>query len=271
MESDNPLTNTSTLSVYSYGWVTMPLPAYPAGWTLVGSGVVDSPGMSEEIWRNDATGQIGFWNINCSGTIFFGQLFNVNCSRTLGKTIPAATGYVPRLADLNGDGYIDIVWTGPKNDIYYWINDGLGHFTTTYGGTFPAGWVLEGAGEVSGSGKTDLIWTNPGSNQMGWWIMNGTQVVDRQIRNVTSGYSIASIEDFDGDGLADILWTNSSGDAWVWQGTGGAFVAQHVADGRGNVYTIPTGFTVQKNRLQGVLAIGASVTANGAMVSANTP
>jgi subtilase family serine protease len=258
MESDNPTTNTASLAIYSYGWVTVGLPAYPAGWTLVGSGVVDGSGISEEIWRNDANGQLGFWGINCTGSIFFGQLWQVGCTRTIGATIAASSGYTPRLADLNGDGYIDIVWTGPKNDIYYWVNDGQGNFTKTYGGTFPAGWTLEGAGEVVGSGKTDLIWSNASANQMGWWIMDGASVVDREVRNLASGYSIASIEDFDGDGLADILWTNANGDAYVWQGTGGAFVSQRVADGQGNAYAIPSGYVVQKNRLQGVIGLPVS-------------
>jgi hypothetical protein len=266
MESDNPTDNTANLAVYSYGWDNFRMPAYPAGWTLVGSGVVDATGISQEIWRNDANGQLGFWSISCTGTLHFGQLFEVDCERTIGATIPAASGYTPRLADLNGDGFIDIVWTGPNNDLYYWINDGTGNFVRSYQGTFPAGWKLEGAGEIVGSGKTDLIWSNASTNQMGWWVMNGTTVLDRQIRSVASGYSIASIEDFDGDGLADILWTNASGVAYVWQGTGGAFVSQRMADGQGTPYTIPAGYVLQKSRLQGVAAVTVAINPAVALV-----
>jgi hypothetical protein len=259
MESDNPTNNTTNLAVYGYGWVNFRFP-YPAGWTLVGSGVVDGSGKSEEIWRNDATGKLGYWNINCSGTIRFGIISGMDCERVVGATIDAAAGYTPRLADLNGDGYIDIVWTSAKNDIYYWINDGHGNFTKSYGGTYPAGWELEGAGEIAGSGKTDLIWFNPATSQLGWWTMDGNQVLDRETRSVAKGYGIASIEDFDGDGLADILWTDSQGDAYVWQGTGGAFVSQRLADGLGNAYMIPAGYVVQKSRLQGVPAIASPST-----------
>jgi Pro-kumamolisin, activation domain/FG-GAP-like repeat/Subtilase family/FG-GAP repeat len=252
--SDNPINNTLQLDVYSWGNVEFRFP-YPAGWTLVGTGVVDSTNQSEAVWFNSATGQLGYWSFNCSGEQVFGRLKNVNCDRTIGNIVSVAKGYTPHLADLNGDGYIDIVWIGPNNDIYYWINDGQGNYTRTGGGTFPAGWALVGAGEIAGSGKTDLIWYNASTSQFGWWIMNGTSVVSLEIVNVTRGYTVASIEDFDGDGLADILWTNAQGDAYTWLGTGGHFISQHVADGLGNPYTIPAGYVVQKSSLQGVVAV----------------
>jgi hypothetical protein len=260
--SDNATTNTLTVDVYSWGNWEFTFP-YPAGWTLVGTGVVDSTNQSEAIFYNSTTNQLGFWSFSCSGTQIsptgtVGVLTNINCTRTIGNIINVAAGYTPHLADLNGDGYLDIVWTGTKNDIYYWINDGQGNFTKTYGGTYPAGWVLEGAGEIAGSGSTDLIWYNASASQFGWWIMNGNSVVSRKTVTVAQGYTVASIEDFDGDGLADILWTNAQGSAYIWQGTGvpgGGFISERVADGQGNPYTIPAGYIVQRSSLQGVVAI----------------
>jgi Pro-kumamolisin, activation domain/FG-GAP-like repeat/FG-GAP repeat len=255
---DNQLTHTFELEVYSwgnfiFGW------NYPAGWALVGSGVVDSTDQSEAIWFNSSTGQIGFWSFSCSGSQLLGQLDNINCNRTIGNTISGMPGYTPHLADLNGDGYLDIVWTGPQNQIVYWINDGTGNFTKTDGVSFPAGWVLEGAGEFAGGGETDLFWFNASTSQAAVWIMDGATVVSRKTINVGAGYSPATIEDFDGDGLADILWTNAQGSAYVWLGTGTGFISERVADGEGNPYTIPSGYTIQKNSLQGVVPPAPSV------------
>jgi hypothetical protein len=261
---ENPVTHTFELEVYSWGNFIFGFP-YPAGWTLVGAGVADATNQSEAIWYNSSTGQLGFWSFNCGGSQYLGQLLNVNCTRTIGNVINTTPGYTPHLADLNGDGYIDIVWTGPNNDVYYWINDGTGNFTKTYGGTVPAGWVLEGAGEVAGSGSTDLIWFDASKSQLGVWIMNGTNVIKRETINAGAGYTPASIEDFDGDGLADILWTNAQGNAYIWLGTGNGFISQHVADGLGNTYTIPSGYVVQRNSLQGVVSVpqGGSVGSGG--------
>jgi Predicted protease len=252
MESDNPTNNTLNLAIYSYGWVDFTFP-YAAGWSLVGSGLVDGSGKSQEVWINTSTGKLSFWTIACSGTITFGRLDQLDCSQGVNKTVNAPAGYTPFLADLNGDGMIDIVWTGPKRAIQYWINNGDGTFKKTDGDTAaPAGFDLVGAGEIAGSGKTDLIWANASTGKVRWWVMDGTTVASDTAMAAPSGYTIATIEDFNGDGLADLLFTNAKGAAYLWQGTGNGFIAQQVADGTGTAFKVPKGYTVQFNRLQGV-------------------
>lgn len=252
MESDNPTTHTMNLAIYSYGWEAFRFP-YPSGWTLVGAGDVDDAGTPQQIWFNASTSQLAFWAIKCSGGILFGRLNDVDCTQTVDRTVPAPAGFTPHLADLNGDGVIDIVWTSASRAVKYWVNTGKDRFTKTDASyTSPDGFDLIGAGEIAGTGKTDLIWFNAATGNIGWWLMDGTTVTGRKTTAGPAGYSVATIEDFDGDGLADLLWTNAKGTAYVWQGTGSGFISQQVADGAGTPYVVPTGYKVQMNRLQGV-------------------
>jgi len=252
MESDNPTTHTMNLAIYSYGWEAFRFP-YPAGWTLVGAGDVDDAGTPQQIWFNASTSQLSFWTIKCSGGLLFGRLNDLDCTQAVDRTVPAPAGFTPHLADLNGDGVIDIVWTSASRAVKYWVNTGKDRFTKTDApDASPNGFDLIGAGEIAGTGRTDLIWFNAATGNIGWWLMDGTTVTGRKTTAGPAGYSVATIEDFDGDGLADVFWTNAKGTAYVWQGTGGGFISQQVADGAGTPYVVPTGYKVQMNRLQGV-------------------
>ncbi|HEY4092139.1 MAG TPA: protease pro-enzyme activation domain-containing protein [Luteibacter sp.] len=271
IESDNATNNTLNLAIYSYGWLNFRFP-YAAGWSMVGAGVVDGSGKSQEVWINSKTNKLAFWSINCSGTITFGRLDQVDCEQAVGNSVATPAGFTPYLADLNGDGILDIVWVGPKRAIQYWINNGQGGFAKSNGADLaPSGFDLVGAGEVAGSGRTDLVWFNSATGKLRWWDMDGTSIASQNTMDAPSGYSVATIEDFDGDGLADLLWTNAKGKATLWQGTGDAFVSQQVADGAGTAYVVPKGFTVQFNRLQGVVnaAAPAASTAQVASVVAH--
>ncbi|UPG85229.1 protease pro-enzyme activation domain-containing protein [Luteibacter aegosomatis] len=252
MEADNPTTHELNLAIYSYGWVDFTFP-YKAGWSMVGAGRVDDSGKSQEVWINSTTGKLSFWTITCTGGIKFGRLDGLDCEQGVGKTVSAPAGFTPYLADLNGDGILDIVWTGPKRAVQYWINDGRGSFTKSDGDAAPAGFELVGAGEIAGSGKTDLIWFNAATGKLRWWTMDGTTVSSQKTMAAPDGYTLATIEDFDGDGLADLFWTNAKDDAYLWQGTGNGFLSQHVADGAGVAFKVPANFQVQTNRLQGVV------------------
>ena len=229
---------------------------YDPNWTLVGAGDFDGVGKDELLWLNNSTGQIEWWQLDL-GLVFVRGARSYHFGVETPTPMASMPGYVPTVADVNGDGYADIVWTNPSNNnVYVWINNQAGDFVRQRVPDHQAGFVLYGAGDLNGDGKTDLIWTNPAKNKMGWWIMNGFTVIDQQTRDVPKDYAMSSIADYDGDGLADILWVGSTGDVYQWQSTGNGFQSLRVVDSTGAPLVIPTGAKVQAVRLQGTAASG---------------
>lgn len=232
---------------------------YPAGWKLMGAANFDGTGTTnpdELFWWNSSTGQIGWWKLSEHYFYILGKA-HYYFGTTLSPTINVAKGYVPTLADVNGDGFADIVWTNPNdNSVYVWINNQQGGFAAHRIADHAAGFALFGAGDLDGDGNTDLIWINPAAHQMSWWNMNGFNVTGQGTRAVAPGYTMASIADYDGDGLADILWQGAGGDAYVWQSSGNGFQSFRLADAAGQPLVIAPGQIIQANRLQGVATGG---------------
>lgn len=229
---------------------------YAVGWSLVGAGDFDGVGKDELLWRNNTTGQIEWWQLDLTLTFKLGGR-QYHWAMETPAPLAATSGYVPTIADVNGDGYADIVWTNPNdNSVYVWINNQAGDFVRHRVADHQPGFVLYGAGDLNGDGKTDLIWTNPSTHQMSWWIMNGFTVADQEIRAVAPGYTMSSIADYDGDGLADILWVGNAGDVYEWQSTGNGFQSFKVTDATGAPLMIPAGAKVQATRLQGSATAG---------------
>lgn len=99
---------------------------YPAGWTVVGTGDVNSDGKADLLWYNTVTGKMTYWLMNGS-TLAQWKQFTTSKGLT-----PLAVG------DFNGDKTADVLWETSTGDLYMWLFSGS-TFSYHYVDKYPSG------------------------------------------------------------------------------------------------------------------------------------
>src|SRR5262245_920888 len=148
---------------------------------------------------------------------------------------PALSEHVIQVANLNGDGKADLVWSeeiqpdaGGGYAVWLWLMNGATTTAVFIISSVPLGWQSAGAGHFDGDGKADLVWRNGNTGAVAVWLMDGARI--KALKDVASGvpltWQIAGVGDLDGDGNADLVWRNGqNGDVALWL-MNGAAVAQ---------------------------------------------
>jgi hypothetical protein len=186
-------------------------------------GDVSGNGVSAIFWFNPGASQFGYWVMDTNDAT--GQI-----SRLGLKTFDVTPGYfVGAIGDFNGDGLADVILTSNNHDLYLWQNNGAGGFSQTSLGTYPAGWLLVGAGDINGDGTDDLLWLNPSQCQFGYWLMKNGVHVGTQIVDITCGYYPISIGYYTPSNRISIIWSSAKHDIYVWDANGTGFSSYNLS------------------------------------------
>jgi hypothetical protein len=181
-------------------------------------GDMDGNGISDLFWFNPAASQFAYWlmNTDSSGAV----------TRVGSRTFNITPGYfVGAIGDLNGDGLADVVFTSNNDDLYLWTNNGAGGFTSKKLESYPAGWLLVGAGDIDGDGQDDLLWLNPSQCEFGYWLMKNGVHKSTKIIHITCGYYPLSLGYYTPTNRLSIIWTSALNDLYAWDSTGSGFVS----------------------------------------------
>lgn len=192
-----------------------------------GAGVNDTGGIAKLVVpiQDDLTGS-GSSSVMLSGP----GILSTGTAAGTPTSLAVAAGYFPAaVADFDGDGIADILWTSTKHDLYLWLG-GTDGFTAKYAGTYPADWKVVGSGDFDGDGRDDLAWVNASSHQFAYWLMDGAVRKGYKTVSYAAGYYPLTIGDFDANGQADVLWSSSRHDLYAWLSNGQAFTSKFVAN-----------------------------------------
>jgi kumamolisin len=121
-------------------------------------------GRAQIIWSNNSASFIA-WSIAWSGN---------NPPTTTATSFQLPANYpVLVCADLDGDGFPDIVQYNPANGaLLIAKNNGLLNFTTQFSTTVGLGWKLVGSADLNGNGHPQLIWRNLASGKVAAWVFS---------------------------------------------------------------------------------------------------
>jgi hypothetical protein len=162
-------------------------------------------GISDVLWRDNASGDTGYWAISAGAATWQG----------LGGS---PTSYnIVGVGGFTGGGIADVLWRdNTSGDTGYWAISGGAATWQDLGGS-PTDYSVVGVGDFTGNGIADVLWRDNASGDTGYWAVSGGAAAWQGLGGSPTDYSVVGVGDFTGNGIADVLWRdNASGDTGYW-------------------------------------------------------
>lgn len=122
--------------------------------------------------------------------------------------------FIAGIADVNGDGALDIVWQDPRSGtVAIWIMDDALGLVSNYTLDSPGpDWKVIAVGDLGGDRHADLVFRNGTTTQVIVWYLDSTgKTVARtaSFGPVSAVWQLVQPYDLDGDGVKDLFWYNT--------------------------------------------------------------
>ncbi|QTA83608.1 Uncharacterized protein dnl_60210 [Desulfonema limicola] len=185
------------------------------------SGDVNGDGLSDTVGISPSDERFVVWNSNGTG-------FNSGVEWLNG--IYDYNTYEFRMADVNGDGYDDIIGIWPKEERFVvWTSNGKGFNSGVewLNGTYEYSDYAFQLGDVNGDGTSDIVGLNPINQRFVVWASSGSSFLS----GVEWKYGVDNftkyqfdLSDVNGDGKDDIVAVSAGQESfWVWLSSGNYF------------------------------------------------
>jgi hypothetical protein len=171
-------------------------------WYLGAIGDIDKDGMLDFVMHDRASGDIQVWFMSGTDRKSYHLVNDRSTQQPI--QVPGSDWRLATTADINLDGFDDLVWQLSTGEVNVWFMTGTDRFgsnsikdhATQTILTGPAPWRLTGAGDTNRDGFPDLIWHNSSSGETQEWFLTGT---DRSAAGYVVDLSDGGLEtDFNG-------------------------------------------------------------------------
>jgi hypothetical protein len=212
--------SSGTLQAWNDIWVAS------TAYSVVGIGDFNFDGTSDILYRDNATGDTGYYQMyNAVDSAFEHPGWN-----DIGAS---STAYdVVGVGDFNGDGGSDILYrNNATGDTGFYQKALIGGTISWHDvGASSTAYSVVGVGDFNGDGTPDILFRNAASGDTGFYQMNsdGTLHGWHDIGASSTAYAVVGIADYNSDGTSDILFrNNATGDTGFYGIVNGANTGWH--------------------------------------------